>query len=121
MGHSRRRPITGETDAGVGATYIVVESFEDTLNIQVSVVGTVTFTVDWTNQNVLYDTAALAAVNLRQPHDASRYVDPASADWANLITTGSADANAQIQFPVFAIRIDVTAGTGSVNYAITQG
>lgn len=121
MGHSRKRPITGQTPAGVGATYIVVEAFEDTVNIQASVNGTVTYTVDWTNQNVLYDTAALSAVNLSQPADASRYVDPASADWVNLIVSGSADANGQLQFPVFALRINITAGTGSVDYAITQG
>ena len=121
MGYSRKRPIVGGTPDGVGATYIVVEAFEDTVNIQTSVIGTVTYTVDWTNQNILYDTAALAAVNLNQPADTSRYFDPAGADWVNFIASGSADANGQLQFPVFALRINITAGTGSVDYTVTQG
>jgi hypothetical protein len=122
MAHgSRKRPIAGTTPAGVGATYIIVEAFEDSTNVQVSVNGTVTFTVDWTNQNILYDATALAAVNIVQPDDTARYVAPASADWVNFITSGSADANAQLQFPVFAIRINITVGTGSVSYSISQG
>lgn len=121
MGHSRKRPITGQTANGTGATYIVVESFEDTVNIQASINGTVTYTVDWTNMNILYDATALAAVNVVQPDDAPRYVAPASADWVNFIASGSVDANGQLQFPVFAVRINITAGTGSVSYYITQG
>ena len=120
MGHSRKRPIVGETPAGTGATYIVLEAFEDDTNIQVIANGTVTFTVDSTVQNILYDTAAQAAVNVSNPN--GRYVDPASAVWTNIITTGSADANVQLQNePVFALRINITAGTGSVSYHITQG
>jgi hypothetical protein len=119
MGHSRKRVITGETPAGVGATYIVVEQFEDTVNIQTEAVGTVTtLTIDWTNQNILYDAAALAAVNVNTPDDPGRYSDPASATWVNI---ASAVGASQLQFPVFAIRIDITAGTGSVRYQITQG
>lgn len=120
MAHgSRKRPIVGTTPTGVGATYIIVEAFEDSMNVQVSVNGTVTFTVDWTNMNIMYDANALAAVNIT--NDDGRYVAPASADWVNFITSGSADANAQLQFPVFAIRINITVGTGSVDYHISQG
>lgn len=120
MGHARKRPIVGQTPAGTGATYIVVEAFEDDTNIQVVANGTVTFTVDSTVQNILYDATAQAAVNIGNPE--GRYVAPASAVWKNVITTGSADANAQIaNEPIFALRINITAGTGSVSYHITQG
>jgi len=122
MGHSRRRPFTGETVAGVGATYIPVEAFQSDTDVQVVAVGTVTFTVDTTLENIMYDTAAQAAVNLRQPRDSSRYVDPASAVWTNLIASGAVSARAALtDAPVFAVRINITAGTGSVRYAITQG
>lgn len=118
MGHSRKRPIVGETAAGTGATYIVVEG-EDDVNIQCTVVGTVTYTVDWTNENILYDTATQAAVNIAT-NDPERYIDPASADWVNLITSGAATADAQINYPIFALRINITAGTGSVRFHIAQ-
>lgn len=123
MGHNllgRNRPIVGETPAGVGATYIVVEGYEDDVNIQCTVNGTVTYTVDYTLQNIMYDDAALKAVNL-QNRDPARYVAPTSATWINEIATGSADANsAMTDTPIFAIRVNITAGTGSVSYAIAQ-
>lgn len=123
MGHARRRPFVGTTPAGVGAHYIPVEAFEDDTNIQVIANGTVTFTVDSTVQNILYDTAAIAAVNIGpQVAESDRYVDPASAVWTNVIASGSASANAQLaNEPIFALRINITAGTGSVSYHITQG
>lgn len=121
MGHARKRPISGQTAAGTGATYIIVESFEDSINVQTIANGTVTYTVDWTNQNILYDATALAAVNIVQPDDGPRYVAPASATFVNLIASGTASANAQTAFSVFALRINITAGTGSVSYHITQG
>lgn len=120
MGHSRRRPFVGETPAGVGITYIPVEVFQANTNVQAIAVGTVTFTVDTTLENILYDTAAQAAVNLQG--DSSRYVDPASAVFTNLIASGSVSATASVNdTPIFAVRINITAGTGSVRYAITQG
>lgn len=124
MGHNylaRNRPIVGETPAGTGATYIVVEGYEDDVNVQVTAEGTVTFTVDWTNENILYDAAARAAVNISPGGiNNDRYIAPTDATWTNLITTGSADATAQTGFPIFALRINITAGTGSVRYHITQ-
>lgn len=119
MSHSRLRPITGETAAGIGATYIVVEAANEPVNIQTVANGTVTtVSIDWTNQNILYDATALAAVNLSSPSDPERYVAPASATWQ----TGAAALGAlSLAFPVFAIRINITAGTGSVRYHITQG
>ena len=116
MGHTRSTPITGETAAGVGTTYIVVDCTEDTVNIQTTAIGTVTtLTIDWTNDNILM--GGSTAVNVVMPND-DRFVAPASATWEQIATAVGA---AQLQFPVFAIRIDITAGTGSVRYAITQG
>lgn len=122
MGHSRRRPFTGQTPTGVGITYIVVEAFEDDTNIQVVANGTVTFTVDTTIENIMYDAAAQAAVNLSSPSDPDRYVAPTAAQWDNVIASGSVTANVALaNVPVFAVRINITAGTGSVSYAIAQG
>jgi hypothetical protein len=122
MGHNylgRNRPIVGETPAGVGATYIVVEGYEDDVNIQVIANGTVTFTVDYTLQNILYDATAIAAVNIGNAE--GRYVDPASAVWINEIASGSASTQSTMtDTPIFALRINVTAGTGSVGYVIAQ-
>lgn len=121
MGHvrTRMRPITGTTPAGTGITYVVVEAFEDDTQIQVIANGTVTFTVDSTLQNILYDAAAQSAVNIGNPND--RYVAPTAAVWANEIVSGSVDAAVAITKLVFAIRINITAGTGSVTYTIAQG
>ncbi len=122
MGHTRRRPITGTTPVGVGATYIVVEASLDDTNIQVVANGTVTFTVDSTLQNIMYDAAAQAAWNVAN-NDSDRYVDPASAIWTSQLASGAVSANVIIpNEPIFAIRIDVTAGVaGSVTYTILQG
>lgn len=118
MGHNRTRPIVGQTAAGVGATYIVVDQACDDTRIQVIANGTVTFTVDYTNQNILH--GAPTAVNIVQPNDADRYVAPASATWINGIASGSASAEDELRTPVFALRINITAGTGSVSYHINQ-
>jgi hypothetical protein len=122
MGHKpRARPIVGETPAGTGETYVIVDGYQDDLNIQVVAVGTVTFTVDSTVQNILYDAAAQAAVNIvPQVAQAVRYVDPGSAVWNNEIASGGANAFATLNAPVFAVRINITAGTGSVQYHIAQ-
>jgi hypothetical protein len=119
MAHgSRKRPISGTTPAGVGATYIIVEAFEDTVNIQLTVNGTVTaFTCDWTNENILYDATALAAVNINTPEDTGRYVAPASATWNNITLTAN---TASLQFPVFALRLDITTGTSWQHRELTS-
>lgn len=118
MGRMRTRPIVGRTADGTGATYVIIEADERPTNIQVVVNGTVTaYTVDWTNQNILFNTAAQSAINL-QNVEQDRYVDPGSAAWTQVFdqtaTQGSVDV------PVFALRIDITAGTGSLSYHITQ-
>lgn len=126
MGHKRTRPFTGTTPTGTGATYIPVETCFDDMRIHVVANGTVTFTVDSTSQNIMYDATALAAVNVGgssgSPNPNDRYVAPASADWDNEIASGSIDASVVItDKPMFAVRINVTAGTGSVSYTIQQG
>ena len=119
MGHTRRRAITGTTPVGVGATYIIVENLDNT-NIQCVANGTVTFTVDSTLQNITYDAAAIAAVNVDNSN--GRYVDPASAVWTLQEASGSITVNTVIvNEPIFALRINVTAGAaGSVTYTILQ-
>ena len=122
MGRSRRRPFTGVTADGTGIKYIVVEAFESDTNIQVIANGTVTFTVDTTIENIMYDAATKDAINIASPADDSRYVDPTSAVWTNVIASGIVSATvALVSQPIFAVRINITAGTGSVRYAITQG
>lgn len=123
MGHTRRRPITGQTAANVvAATYIVVEASADDTRIQVVANGTVTFTVDSTLQNIMYSTAAQGTWNVSQPRDSDRYVDPAAAVWTEELASGSVSAVVElINQPIFAIRINQTAGTGSVSYHILQG
>jgi hypothetical protein len=120
MGHRRKRPYTGTTPAGVGIHYIVVETFLTDTRIAVIANGTVTFTVDSTIQNILYTAVDQAAVNVAS--DADRYIAPTAAVWANEIASGSANAEVSItDKPIFAVRINITAGTGSVTYTINQG
>lgn len=122
MGHTRRRPFTGVTPAGVNATYIVVEASLDDTSITVDPVGAATFTVDYTLDNILFDTAAQAAWNLSMANDPGRYVDPGDALFTNVIASGAVQAVGSVaNIPIFAIRINQTAGAGSVRYAITQG
>jgi hypothetical protein len=123
MGHTRRRPITGTTPVGVGATYIIVEAAADDTNVQIVANGTVTFTVDSTLQNILYSTAAQAAINLSSPSDPDRYVDPTNAVWTEQLASAGVDANVtMVNEPIFALRINITAGVaGSVTYTVLQG
>jgi len=120
MGHTRKRPITGTTPTGVGIKYIIVEAGHvDDTSIRVIANGTVTFTVDSTYENILYDATAKAAINIGNPNE--RYVAPTDAVWKNEIASGSVTATTLLQSePIFAIRINITAGTGSVTYTILQ-
>lgn len=119
MGRSYSRPIAGETPTGTGATYISLSRHSSRTNVDVFVNGTVTFTVDSTVMNILYDTATQSAINLQpNPPDMA---DPTDADiWDEEIASGSADAAAAINTPIAALRINITAGTGSVRYRIQQ-
>lgn len=108
--------LQGTTPAGVGATYIPVDRSADVTNVQVIANGTVTFTVDWTNANIrIGGKTGGNPVNVREGG-----VDAASATWENLIASGSASTSGQAAFPIDALRIDITAGTGSVTYRIVQ-
>lgn len=106
----------GQTPDGTGATYIPLDRTSDSTNIQVVAVGTVTFTVDWTNDSIR--AGASGGTNPVNVRDES--VAAASAEWVNLIASGSASAAAQLAFPVDSLRINITAGTGSVKYTILQ-
>jgi hypothetical protein len=117
----RKRPIVGTTPDGVGITYIILDPWTDDVTVQCIANGTVTFTLDSTIKNILYDTAAQNAVNIG--NDDGRYVDPASAIWGNQIVSGSASASVNIPNDelIFALRVNITAGTGSVTYTVNQG
>lgn len=121
MSHSRRRPIVGQTPVNtVAAKYIIVEMTERPTTIQCIANGTVTFTVATTIQNIMYDAAAQGAWNVQQGVDTDRYVAPTAAAWDEVAATGSVDTLTDIDTPVFAFRINQTAGTGSVTYTILQ-
>ena len=118
MGYSYSRPVIGQTATGTGATYIPLSRHSSRTNVQVVANGTVTFTVDSTLQGIHWDDTALAAVNLQPNNEA--WVAPANADWMNEIASGSASADVQVNSPIAALRINITAGTGSVSYRIQQ-
>lgn len=113
------RPVVGDTPAGVGVTYIPLNRWAARTAIQVDAVGTVTFTVDDTRDTIHYDMDAdPLPINLQ--NRGNDVVSPASAFWSNVIASGSADAQANRNRPVAALRINITAGTGSVTYHIQQ-
>ena len=117
MGYKRTRPYVGRTADGTGAKYIVIEADERPTNIQLVVNGTVTaYTVDWTNQNILFDSKEQSGVNAIAEED--RYTEAGSAVWTQLFDQTATQG--QLDFPAFALRINITAGTGSISYHITQ-
>lgn len=113
---SRNRTYSGRV-LGTGEAIVVVESFQRPSTVQIDLNGG-TATVEYTLQNVLYDAAALAAVNINTPEDTGRYVDPAAADWTAVTITAGIGT---LDIPVFAIRINATgAGTPGIDYHIAQ-
>lgn len=77
----------------------------DDVSIVVAVTGTVTYTVEGTLSELLR---------------ADRSANPTIVDHATLVdATESASGN--FDFPVKGIRINVTAGTGSVTMQLIQG
>jgi hypothetical protein len=115
--HIRSRPIVGSV-TGTGEKIVVVEQNQDDTIVQIDVNGG-TATVEYTLENVMYDAAALKAVNLSHSQETDRYVDPASATWTAVTVTAGIGT---ITGPIFAVRINVTvAGTPSVQYHIAQG
>ena len=117
MPHGSRNRVYAGRIVGTTDQIIVIESFQRPTTVQLDVNGG-TATVEYTVQNVLYDAAAQAAVNINTPVDTGRYVDPGSADWTAATITGNI---ATLDVPIFAVRINVTvAGTPGVDYHITQ-
>lgn len=101
------RPVT-YTIIGTGTSGVMVpDQYISPFNVSlgVTVSGTSTYTVQYTFDDVF----------------ASNYV-PASGNWVDHPTltaqTGSKDSN--IAYPVSGIRLNVTAGTGTVRLVITQ-
>jgi len=108
------RVIRVSTPAGVGATYIPIDRSTQTLTIQAIAVGTVTYTVDYTLDNIRR--------GLANPYDNSEdLVAAASADWTNLIASGSASTSFNSTATMMALRVNITAGTGNVRILISQG
>lgn len=117
MPHGSRNRIYSGRVLGTGEKIVVVESFQRPSQVQITLNGG-TATVEYTLQNVLYDAAAQAAVNINTPEDTGRYVDPASATWTAITITGGVGS---VDVPVFAIRINATgAGTPGIDYQIAQ-
>lgn len=110
--------LRGTTAAGVGITYIPVDRFQSYLTAQLVANGTVTYTVDGTGDNILWNTATLAAANLQNRHGA---VDASNATWDNLQASGSASGDFTAEGRYRCLRINITAGTGSVTFIINQG
>ncbi len=113
------RPIVGTTPTGTGITYIVMNKYDSRSNIQVVANGTVTFTVDTTLDTIHFDDET-DPVPVNFQNLSADHVAPASAEWINLVASGSADAQSQINYPIAAVRLNITAGTGSVTYRIQQ-
>jgi len=95
--------ITGVTASGVYAPDHYISPFNVALGVTVS--GTVTYTVQYT-----FDDVFAAGFN------------PATANWVDhpslTAQTGSKDSN--IAYPVQGIRLNVTAGTGTTRLTIIQ-
>lgn len=108
------RTNTGTTAAGIGATYIPINRYVDSTSIQLTVSGTVTFTVDYTLDNIRPGAAA-SAVNAP-----GNGVAAASATWETLVSSGSVGTVASLDVPVDSLRINITAGTGTVSWRIIQ-
>lgn len=91
---------TGSSNPYALDTYISPNN----LGLAVIVSGTITYKVQYTFDNIY----------------ANDYV-PASGNWFDHPTlTGSSSANSNIAYPVMAIRLTNTAGTGSATLVIIQ-
>jgi hypothetical protein len=104
---ARSRVNTVTTPSGTGATYVPIDRHAKKLTIQAIAIGTVTFTVDYTLDNIL-------------PPAAAGGVAAASADWTNLIGSGSSSTSFRGDLQAYALRVNITAGTGSVRLKVAQ-
>ena len=115
MGHQGQRVITVTTAAGVGATYIPISRSYEQLNISTTVSGTATYTVDRTLDNIVRSQA-----NSYDVHGET-LTAPASAEWLNVIASQvNVAANFSGEVGGYALRVDITAGTGTVTIRILQ-
>lgn len=94
------RPIS-RSQTGVGEVVIPVNRFEANTSIQVAVTGTVTYAVDWT---------------LDDPQESS----PQWSDFLAGAFGSSAAGATAIDYPVRALRLNVTAGAGTATVKIMQ-
>lgn len=112
MSQQYSRPIVGTTAAGAGATYVVLNRYAEKTSIQITVNGTVSdYDVDTTMNNIL--SAA--------PNAPEGGVAAASATWLpTSLNAESASGGLDLTVPVFALRINLITGTGSLSYRILQ-
>jgi len=101
------RPITYSiTGVGDGAV-IPIDIYQNptTISLGVVVSGTITFTVQYTYDNVF------------DPN-----FNPATATWFAVtgLTAGSANADAALTAPPHGVRMITTAGTGTATLTLTQ-
>ena len=87
---------------GVSDVTIPVNRYDENMTVQIAVTGTATWTLKWTLANVM------------------RGDTPAWADHPAGALTGSAEGQAQFDFPVTALQLAITAGTGNVTAIIVQ-
>ncbi len=106
----RTRPIVGETQAGTGTTDIVVGA-ANTYTMQFQAIDTVTYDVATTVQNILFD-----GNTANVPADSNRYISADSAEWETIQASTTSDVQISLGRPIFAIRITISAGSGSVAY-----
>lgn len=111
----RNRVIRGQTPAGTGATYIPIDRYIDNIDAAFTANGTVTFTVDYTLDNIVRSQASSYDVVGNDD-----LIAPGSADWRNLIASGTVDVTFQGKRAAYALRINITAGTGSVSFLVAQ-
>lgn len=98
MGYSTR---IKASQTGVGAKIIPVNRFNSTTSVQVSVSGSATWTLKWTNANV------------------QRGETPVWADFPSAIA-GTGAVAASFSFPVMALQLAVSAGAGTAQVLIAQ-
>ena len=118
MGFSYSRPIRRQLAAGANTIVIPLNRHASRTHVQVVLTGANTFSIDSTQDTVLWDQSVIDnAVNL-QPRDA--LADPASAVWAEEQASGSATSLLKLNSPVAAIRIVKTTGAGTAEIRVQQ-
>jgi hypothetical protein len=96
------RPIK-VSQTGEGSKVIPLDRFRDSTTLQVVVEGTVTWNLKWTADNVYRDAA---------PY---QWNDPLGGAFGS-----SANGNSHLTYPVMALQLNVTAGTGTAALTVLQ-